>query len=154
MPVVYSRVSLPLQSLEHHKKKGLFPRLTAYSCNPSHLKNWSHAPRPVVQHVERQGETRKKADCFPLLIKMCEFRSQLGQHSPNWVPSNGSMAPCRSHHGNHTRQEIDPSSDRLGTESHQCKAKQERVLPKKMTYVLFIYIYRITLVFDSIKQQR
>ena len=57
---------------------------------------------------------------------MCEFRSQLGQHSPKWVPSSGSMAPCRSHHGNHTRQEI----DRLGTESHQCKTKQEKVLPK------------------------
>ena len=64
---------------------------------------------------------------------MCEFESQLGQHSPKWVPSNGSMAPCRSHPGNHTRQEIDPSSDRLGTESHTCKTKQEEEIRDSST---------------------
>ena len=87
---------------------------------------------------------------------MCEFRSQLGQHSPNWVPSNGSMAPCRSHHGNHTRQELDPSSDRLGTESRY--AGVLGLAPCHNDRNIYIYRERersiIRDVIDNIKQQR
>ena len=37
-------------------------------------------------------------------LKCVNLRS-VRQHSPKWVPSNGSMAPCRSHHRNHTRKD-------------------------------------------------
>ena len=40
--------------------------------------------------------------------------------SQKGVPSNGPMAPCRSHHGNHTRLEKDQWIDPMGIESLQC----------------------------------
>ena len=53
----------------------------------------------------------RKAGCFTLLKRITnikcvnsEFKS-VDINPTKEVPSIGSMAPCRSHHGNHTRQE-------------------------------------------------
>ena len=52
----------------------------------------------------------KKADCFPILKRITKLKCvnsevRSFQVYRKGVPSNGSMAPCRSHHGNHTRLE-------------------------------------------------
>jgi hypothetical protein len=51
-----------------------------------------------------------KANCCTLLkritrLKMSIQKSGLSVFTLRKVPSGGAMAPCRSHHGNHTRQE-------------------------------------------------
>ena len=53
----------------------------------------------------------RKADCFTLLRRITELKCvnskvrSVDINPTKEVPSIGSMAPCRSHHGNHTRQE-------------------------------------------------
>ena len=42
------------------------------------------------------------------------------------VPSSRSMAPCRSHHGNHTRKELGHCSDPLRNESHNMQLDRNR----------------------------
>ena len=64
--------------------------------------------------LERQDITKKvqkrMSDCCTLLkritkLKMWIRKSSLSTLTPTGVASIGSMAPCRSHHRNHTRQE-------------------------------------------------
>ena len=62
------------------------------------------------------------ASCFTILTRITRLKcvnSEVGQSAFTLkrVPSSGSMAPCRGHHGSHTRQEMDHWSDPLGTES-------------------------------------
>ena len=62
------------------------------------------------------------ADCFIVLrritrLKCVSSEVRLSAFSLKRAPSHGSMAPCRSHHGNHIRQELDHRSDPSGTES-------------------------------------
>ena len=69
---------------------------TAGSCS-------TRTPRPTC-------ETRKMASCYNLLKRIIKLKlliqsSRLSTLTLKRVASNGSMAPCRSHHGNHTRQE-------------------------------------------------
>ena len=52
----------------------------------------------------------QKANCYNLLKRIIKLKlliqsSRLSTLTLKRVASNGSMAPCRSHHGNHTRQE-------------------------------------------------
>ena len=111
------------------EREGGFPRLFS---NKLRRKNWSPARRQTVQHIQSTRWNSKKGWLFPFTYtnywswKCVNSEVRVCQQSPiNGVPSNGCMAPCRSHHGNHTRQEIDPSSDQLGTESLACKTKQD-----------------------------
>ena len=58
----------------------------------------------------RLSETRKKANCSTLRkwiprLKVSIQKSGRCKVSRNGAPSSESIAPCRSHHGNHTRLE-------------------------------------------------
>ena len=90
------------------RRKGCF---TAVSPTAKKRKGESPVLRPAVQHIRQPGETRNKASCFTLLrritrLKCVNSEVRSFQVSHKGVPSTGSMAPCRSHHGNHTRQEL------------------------------------------------
>ena len=65
----------------------------------------------------------RMADCFTLRRRItklkCVIQRSVRPHSSKFVPSTGSMAPWRSHHGNHTRTELDHWSDPLGTEARK-----------------------------------
>ena len=59
-----------------------------------------------------KGLINGKADCFTLRKRITKLKVSIQKSGQstftlNRVPSVGSMAPCRSHHGNHTRQEMD-----------------------------------------------
>ena len=73
----------------------------------------AQAQRQVVQHIDFDGVRPEIRLIVSLYVDelpdwKCvnsEVRTQ-STVSPNGVPSNGSMAPCWSHHGHHTRQEL------------------------------------------------
>ena len=67
-----------------------------------------------------QNGGKRQGDCctLPRRIPTLKCVNSEVQFTLNRVPSRGTMAPCRSHHGNHTRQEMDHCSDPLGTESN------------------------------------
>ena len=84
----------------------------------------------------RRQEQRDKvaengmADCSTLLkritrLKCVNSQVRSSRFSHKGVLSNGLMAACRGHHGDHTRQELDHLSDPMGTDSLQIATKQE-----------------------------
>ena len=83
-----------------------------------------------VHRNGRVGRTKRlmngKANCFTILKRIARLKcvsSEVSQSAFTLkrVPSLGSMAPCRSHRGNHTRQELDHGSDPSGTESQNVR---------------------------------
>ena len=60
-----------------------------------------------------------KASCFALPNRITKLKCVNSEVRRVIIhPEKGcSMAPCRSHHGNHTRQELDHYNDPSGTES-------------------------------------
>ena len=98
------------------------------------LKRWSQEPRPavshylnelpgwkrwgqelqhIVQHIDRQGENRKKANCFTLLkritrLKIVNSEIQVGgsKFLLRQVFPEGFMPPWRNRHESHTCSEL------------------------------------------------
>ena len=110
----------------------------SWSCSKNIVSECSgqrHAWRMQFTRISRDNRSRGtlkrltncKADCFTLLKRITklkcvnsEFRS-VDINPTTEVPSSGSMAPCWSHHGNHTRQEwIIIWSDRNWILWHAC----------------------------------
>ena len=63
---------------------------------------------PQDQRDSQKGWKNRKASCCTFLKRISKLslrRSGQSTFTLKRVPSRGSMAPCRSHHGNHTRQE-------------------------------------------------
>ena len=64
---------------------------------------------PELQEISKRLKTVKPTVSLyldELLIQKCKFGSQnQSTLTPTGVASNGPMAPCRSHHRNHTRLE-------------------------------------------------
>ena len=82
--------------------------------------------RATHQLQERQDKmaNNSTANCFTILKRITRWKCvnsevSLSAFSLKRVPSHVSMAPCRRHHGNHTRQELDHCSDPSGTESQK-----------------------------------
>ena len=86
---------------------------------------------PLFNKRHRRGETRKKDECFPLRRRITKLKcvnSEVNSVSilPNGFPQVGPWHHVGATMENNTRQEIDPSSDQLGTESHTCETKQDQ----------------------------
>ena len=90
----------------------------------------SRSQRRTYQGSERRQERRDLAKRLVTIRPTVSLYLDELLHEHVWIwksgrstfslkrdASNGSMAPCRSHHGNHTRQEMDRWSDPLWTES-------------------------------------
>ena len=71
---------------------------------------WIHKGQPGRQDISEKVQNGK-AGCFTLLRRITKLKcvnsevKSVNINPTKEVPSIGSMAPCRSHHGNHTRQE-------------------------------------------------
>ena len=86
---------------------------------------------PEGQIDNRSSGTRQKvenwkAHSFTLRKQIAELKSVTSDVKPVLIHPK-SMAPCRGHHGNHTRQEMDHHwSDPLGTESPHMRFDQNQ----------------------------
>ena len=104
---------------------------------------WLFGVAPFKKSCRFQGFTRTAgpargrkmvengmANCFTILRRITKLKCVNSEvRSVHIHLKKGSLklvhAPCRSHHGNHTRQELDHYSDPLGTESHDVQFGQD-----------------------------
>ena len=128
---VHNMFDLTRNQTDHtcRKRTCLLPSVAHVMC---HRKNWScrenevsddfdrvHSDRQAIWrgtlgHPEQRDMVKKvhnhKAHWCALPRRITNSKLSILKSGPssftlNRVASNGSMAPCRSHHGNHTRQE-------------------------------------------------
>ena len=130
VPHRMARVAWPYLSLEQSWKNGSFAAVSV----AARKKRWlpsTAASRSTMS--DRQWDVRKRPtvplylnELPGLKLKVSILKSDRCKVSHKGIPSNRSMAPCRSHHGDHTR--LERINKVIHRELNPIHAKPEKIV--------------------------